>query len=146
VTGVEEQPGSAGRRGVGTVNHCIHGQDAVIEEVLDWRPYDYVTYRSQLPIPGTPPIVNTFAFEPDDAGGTNLVLRFGRPRSAKHRAILEPILPGLDGSIEHGLAALRLAIDADSASREAAGGIAAPEPPVPESAGRYLSEPVSRTA
>ena len=146
VTGVEEQPGSAGRRGVGTVNHCIHGQDAVIEEVLDWRPYDYVTYRSQLPIPGTPPIVNTFAFEPDDAGGTNLELRFARPRSAKHRAILEPILPGLDGSIEHGLAALRLAIDADSASREAAGGIAAPEPPVPESAGRYLSEPVSRTA
>jgi len=93
-----------------------------------------------------PPIVNTFVFEPDDAGGTRLELRFARPRSAKHRAILEPVLPGVDVSIEHGLAALRTAIDADSASREAAGGIAASEPAVPESAGRYLSEPVSRTA
>jgi hypothetical protein len=26
-----------GRRGVGTVNHCMHGPHAVIEEVLDWR-------------------------------------------------------------------------------------------------------------
>ena len=33
-----------------------------------------------------------------------------------------------------------------AASRDAAGGIAAPEPPVPESAGRYLSEPISGTA
>jgi uncharacterized protein YndB with AHSA1/START domain len=146
VVGVEEKPGTAGRRGVGTVNHCIHGQDAVVEEVLDWRPYEYVTYRSQLPIAGVPPIVNSFVLEPDDDRGTNLEVRFGRPRSAKHRAILEPLLPGLDESIEHGLAALRSAIDAESASREAAGRIAAPEPAVPESAGRYLSEPISGTA
>src|SRR5438309_1451159 len=35
----------SGRRGVGTVNHCMHGPHAIIEEVLDWRPvrlpYDF---------------------------------------------------------------------------------------------------------
>jgi hypothetical protein len=32
-----------GRRGAGTQNHCFHGKDAVIEDVIDWRPFDYVT-------------------------------------------------------------------------------------------------------
>ena len=146
VIGVDEQPGIAGRRGVGTINHCIHGKDAVVEEVLDWRPYDYVTYRSQLPIAGVPPIVNSFVLEPDGTGGTSLELRFARPRSAKQRAILEPLLPGLDESIEHGLAALRSAIDADSALRSVDGDGAAPEPSVPVSASRNLTEPIPRTA
>jgi hypothetical protein len=26
------------RRGIGTENHCMHGKDAIVEEVLDWRP------------------------------------------------------------------------------------------------------------
>jgi uncharacterized protein YndB with AHSA1/START domain len=33
-----------GRRGVGTVNHCMHGPHAIIEEVLDWRPFDYLAF------------------------------------------------------------------------------------------------------
>ena len=33
----------SGRRGVGTTNHCMHGAHAIIEEVLDWRPFDYLT-------------------------------------------------------------------------------------------------------
>ncbi len=40
-----------GRRGVGTTNHCIHGAHAIIEEVLDWRPFDYMTMATLLPIP-----------------------------------------------------------------------------------------------
>jgi hypothetical protein len=62
VTGIAEETGVAGRRGVGTVTHCVHGPTAIVEEVLDWRPYDYVTYRSQFPVPGSQPIVDTFAF------------------------------------------------------------------------------------
>jgi uncharacterized protein YndB with AHSA1/START domain len=146
VVGVEEQPGTAGRRGVGTVNHCIHGKDAVVEEVLDWRPYEYVTYRSQLPIAGVPPIVNSFAFEPDGTGGTRLELRFGKPRSAKHRSILEPLLPGLDDSIEHGFSTLRSAVEADISERPAGAGDALPEPPLPDSPGRNFTEPIGRTA
>jgi hypothetical protein len=55
------RPGrSAGRRGTGTVNHCIHGKDVIIEEVLDWQPYEHVSYRTLLPIPNVPKLVNTF--------------------------------------------------------------------------------------
>ena len=27
-----------GRRGAGTQNHCLHGKDAIIEDILDWLP------------------------------------------------------------------------------------------------------------
>ena len=50
----------AGRRGVGTTNHCVHGKDAIVEEILDWRPYDYCTHRSQMPIPGAPEVKTTY--------------------------------------------------------------------------------------
>jgi hypothetical protein len=33
-----------GRNGVGARNHCIHGKDvAMIENVLDWKPFNYIT-------------------------------------------------------------------------------------------------------
>lgn len=34
-----------GRRGVGTINHCMHGPDVIIEHVADWRPFSYITLR-----------------------------------------------------------------------------------------------------
>jgi uncharacterized protein YndB with AHSA1/START domain len=34
-----------GRRGVGTVNHCMHGPDVIVEHVADWRPFSYITLR-----------------------------------------------------------------------------------------------------
>jgi hypothetical protein len=37
------------RRGVGTKNHCVHGDGEVLEEVLDWRPPDYWTTRFEIP-------------------------------------------------------------------------------------------------
>ena len=52
-----------GRRGAGTQNHCMHGKDAIIEDILDWRPFDYVTLTALLPIPGAPKILMTYAFE-----------------------------------------------------------------------------------
>ena len=49
------------RRGVGTKNHCMHGKDAIIEELLDWRPFDYFTVSTLLPMPGAPKVVMTCA-------------------------------------------------------------------------------------
>lgn len=43
-----------GRRGAGTTNHCVHGEDTIIEEVLDWHPPEYLTSRYQMPMPGAP--------------------------------------------------------------------------------------------
>lgn len=38
-----------GRPGVGTTNHCVHGKDAILEEILDWQPFDTLTLRSVSP-------------------------------------------------------------------------------------------------
>ena len=38
VTEVAVEGATGGRRGPGSANHCMHGKDAVIEEILDWRP------------------------------------------------------------------------------------------------------------
>jgi uncharacterized protein YndB with AHSA1/START domain len=146
VTAVEEHAAATGRRGAGTVNHCMHGKDAIIEEVLDWQPYDYVTLRTQLPMPGVPPLVNSFLFADDGDGGTRLEMRIARPKSAKARAIATELLPGLDQSIDAGFAALGPAIEMEMAAREATRTGAPPEPELPASAGRNVSEPIGRSA
>lgn len=146
VIGVDERPAIAGRRGVGTVNHCIHGADAVIEEVLDWRPYDYVTYRSKLPAPGVPPLVSSYVFEEDGAGNTRLELRFSPPKPAKLRPIFEAMIPALDEMMNDGIASLTAAIAEDAAARGAETVDAPPEPVVAASAGRNFSQPIARTA
>jgi uncharacterized protein YndB with AHSA1/START domain len=138
-TGIEMVDGTAGRRGVGTVNHCVHGKDTIVEEVLDWQPVDYVTYRTQLPAPGVPKLVNSFVLSDAGDGRTMVEMRFGRPRSAKDRAIAERLLPALDLSIQSGLAALTPLIEASAAEARAA---AAGEPDVPAGLARNVSQPI----
>jgi len=36
-------PMTEGRRGIGSVNHCMHGPDVTIEHIADWTPYAYIT-------------------------------------------------------------------------------------------------------
>ena len=43
-----------GRRGAGTQNHCMHGKDAIIEDILEWRPFDSITLTTLLPVPDAP--------------------------------------------------------------------------------------------
>ena len=50
------------RRGVGTVNHCMHGKDVLIEEILDWHPTDHLTLTTLLPVPNSPKILMTYVF------------------------------------------------------------------------------------
>lgn len=135
VTAVIQEAGPAGRQGIGTVNHCIHGKDAVIEEILDWQPYEHVTYRSLLPIPNVPKLVDTFAFQDLGDGRTRVEIRLGRPRSAKDRAIAEGLLPMLDETFRHALAALAPLLPAEMA---AAPVDQPPEPDLPVSRGRNL--------
>jgi hypothetical protein len=54
-----------GRRGVGTTNHCMHGKDAAIEEIVDWRPYDYLTEWTTMGTPmGPVRFLSTVEFDP----------------------------------------------------------------------------------
>ncbi len=94
VTGVTVEGASGGRRGPGSSNHCQHGPDAVVEEILDWRPYDYVTDRTTVATPSGPVrFPHTIEFEPT-ADGTTIHMRFAMPATAREKvaakAIAEP--------------------------------------------------------
>jgi uncharacterized protein YndB with AHSA1/START domain len=133
---------SSGRRGVGTTNHCVHGKDAVVEEVLDWRPPEYFTINSLLPVPNVPKIRSTDTLV-ETAAGTRVTMAFERPRSAKDRAIVEAVLPQFEPAIRAGIDALVPLLRAEMARRSAED--ATPEPAVPVSAGRFRTEPVDST-
>jgi len=143
-TGITMVDGTAGRRGVGTVNHCVHGKDTFVEEVLDWQPIDYLTLQTQLPGP-VPKLVNSFVLVDLEDGRTRIEMRVARPRAAKDRAIAEQMLPMLDVSITEGLKALRPLIeDAAAEARSAATGIE--EPDLPPGQARNLREPIAAGA
>ena len=93
---VESSP--IGRRGAGTTNHCMHGEDAIVEEILDWRPFDYLTVRSAMPDPSVPKVVMTDRFLPLADGGTRVEVRIGKPRP-RDRVAFEALLPLLDEMI-----------------------------------------------
>jgi hypothetical protein len=136
-----ETDAEGGRFGVGTVNHCIHGKDAVIEEILDWRPFHYYTDRSTMPQPGVPPFVATMEFAATDAG-THLEYRLAKPRSLRQRVVLTAIAPMMKKAIAEGIEAMGPLIAADLEARATRGDDAPPEPAGPSSEGRHLSEPV----
>lgn len=122
------QDAAGNRRAVGTTNHCMHGKDAIIEEVLDWRPFDYFTMRSTIGTPVGPlKVLGTFELEPT-ATGTRVHVRFGKPRSAKDRAALVPMMPVFQGMVDAGAAAIRTLVATEARARATA---AAAEPSLP---------------
>jgi hypothetical protein len=129
------------RYGPGTTNHCMHGKDAIVEEILDWRPFDYVTDRSKMPQPGIPPFVTTMEFQPT-ATGTRVVYRLAKPRGLKDRAVLTAVAPMMRKAIVDGIGRLRPLIEADLAERAARSATEPVEPALRPSEGRHVREPV----
>jgi len=37
-----------GRTGAGARNHCAHGKELLVETILDWRPFEYVTTEQEV--------------------------------------------------------------------------------------------------
>ncbi|MGH3338070.1 MAG: DUF2652 domain-containing protein, partial [Propionibacteriaceae bacterium] len=127
VTGVEVIA-TANRRGVGATNHCMHGKNAVVEEILDWRPYDYFTYRGTLPTPmASVRFLATTEFEPTP-GGTILHQRFAAPKTPKERAIMEQMLPWIAEAVRTSTSHLTELLDEELERR---GRDATEEPPLP---------------
>jgi class 3 adenylate cyclase len=116
------------RRGVGAANHCMHGRRASVEELLDWRPYDYFTIRNTVPTPiGPVAFLQTTEFEPTPSG-TTLHMRFAAPRTRKERAMVRLMKPLLDRAMRAANARLIEQLDAEFERRV---GDAAGEPDVP---------------
>lgn len=127
---------ASGRRGPGTINHCLHGRDAIIQEVLDWRPNELLTTRSEMPMPGAPKIIMTDRLSPIGGGGTRVDVRLAKPKP-RDRGKFEEMSEHLIGMI----------MEAGGKLRQVSEGLmvaapAAPEPALPRSAGRFASEPV----
>jgi hypothetical protein len=93
VTDVLLADSTGNRRGVGATIHCMHGAEAVVEEILDWRPYDYWSNRSTINTPAGPmKMLATVELEPT-ASGTTIHFRYAAPKAPKERAILQELLP-----------------------------------------------------
>ena len=97
---------SGGRRGVGTTNHCVHGDGATIQEILDWRPYDYLTIRNVVP-----DVASWVAMEElvpvDDGAGTQVRIRIERPKRARDRAAVEAVHDFIEDTYRQSLVQLR---------------------------------------
>jgi uncharacterized protein YndB with AHSA1/START domain len=128
-TAIEQETTAGGRRGVGMVNHCVHGADAIIEEIIDWRPYDYYTDRSKMFRDG-PTVLSTVELEPTPTG-TIVHLRFGRPQKAKDRALLEAMASGLGDGLRASLALLGSGAETEMSTMMADRS----EPPLPQRSG-----------
>ena len=105
----------------------MHGKDAVIEEILDWRPYDYLTEMTTMGTPmGPVKFATTIELEPTPAG-TVVHFRFAPPKSAKELAIMREMAPMMAGMFEHHGATLAAQLEAELGARAVGAG----EPALP---------------
>jgi uncharacterized protein YndB with AHSA1/START domain len=118
---------NGGRRGIGTTNHCMHGPHAIIEEILDWRPFNYLTLSTLVPVPKAPRIIMTYAFSATPDDGTRVELRVARPRP-RDRAFVEHVGEEFQKTITGEVAALRLMIEGQDVSPSAVEEPALPAP------------------
>jgi uncharacterized protein YndB with AHSA1/START domain len=117
VTEVAVEGDAGGRRGIGSSNHCMHGKDAVIEEILDWRPYDYVTDRTILATPEGPlRVLHTIELEPT-ATGTTIHMRFAPPKAKREMPLMEKIGPAYAHALEAQAPELIAQLNAELAAR-----------------------------
>jgi Protein of unknown function (DUF2652)/Polyketide cyclase / dehydrase and lipid transport len=117
VTDVLLAESAGNRRGVGATIHCMHGAEAVIEEILDWRPYDYWTNRSTINTPGGPMrMLATVELEPT-ASGTTIHFRYAAPKAAKERAFLQEMLPVYEQMFAASSTAMVSQLEAELAER-----------------------------
>ena len=134
-TAIEVQPGTGGRRTTGTITHCAHGEAMVIEEILDYRPNDYLTLGSTNPMLPVK-MVMTFELEPTRTG-THLSFRVERPRKPEHMAALEQFGTHLGEALT---AAYQLmGTQASAEARDLASGPAEPALPQMRNADGFLA-------
>jgi hypothetical protein len=90
-----------GRQRAGVTNHCVHGADVMIEQIVDWRPFDY--YTTSYDLPGVGPARLTTQLEPRADDSTAVTLRgegFEGERLVAWEQISEFMLTAIDASID----------------------------------------------
>jgi hypothetical protein len=118
VTEVTVEGAAGGRRGPGSSNHCMHGRDAVVEEILDWRPYDYVTDRTVIETPnGALKFTHTIEFEPT-SDGTAIHIRYAPPRARNQREAAAQVAAAYGAAVRSALPRLVEQLEARTVGAE----------------------------
>ena len=114
----------------------MHGKDAIVEVVLAWRPFDYFTVNTLLPIPDAPRIMLTHAFQDRTNGATHIEMRVAKPKP-KDKAFVDQAGAKFKENITKAIGNLRLMLEEKQASLSVID-----EPPLIASSERFLTEPV----
>ncbi|HEY3019905.1 MAG TPA: DUF2652 domain-containing protein [Solirubrobacteraceae bacterium] len=77
-----------GARGVGTEAHCVHGKTTIRQEIVDWKPYRYFSFRERNPAGR---MLWTVELEPVEEAGTRLRWLIARSAAARQRLLLAVI-------------------------------------------------------
>ena len=110
VTSVTVQT-AGGRRGPGSSNHCMHGKDAVVEEILDWRPYDYVTDLTVVQTPAGPvKFTHTIELEATTKG-TTVHMRYALPKVRRERTLAAQVADAYGAALRSSLPELCRQLD-----------------------------------
>jgi hypothetical protein len=117
----------------------MHGKDAIVEEVLDWRPFDYFTVSTLLPIPGAPKIMLTHAFQDRTGGATHIEMRVAKPKP-KDQAFVDQAGAKFKENITRAIGNLRPMVEDRQTSLPVVD-----EPPLIASSERFLTGPVKST-
>lgn len=75
----EDERNARGRNGIGGTSHCTHALGGAMREVVDWRPYNYVTQRGRMRYLGgfvmAGRMTETIELTPTEDGGTRVHYR-----------------------------------------------------------------------
>jgi uncharacterized protein YndB with AHSA1/START domain len=107
-----------GRRAAGTRNHCVHGKNVVLEEILDWRPFDYYTVEVKPPMPVLKPFRMTFELE-DTPDGTRVTEHHAPGPGFGQRLAFSMVMRMMAGNFRQAEESLRRAVAAAAGEHEA---------------------------
>ncbi|MCA1726617.1 MAG: DUF2652 domain-containing protein [Actinobacteria bacterium] len=105
-----EQENPDGVPGVGTTNHCVHGEFAVKEEVLDWKPFRYYTERKT--VSGAMRMIVTSELEALPDGGTRVHWR-GKLVQPQDAEALRQMAPMMQGVFDQGAVTMARLLEAE---------------------------------
>jgi len=119
-----DQRNPAGIRGVGTINHCVHGTTTIDEEILDWKPFRYFTFRGAWGLGigrQMGGLLFTVELSPTrDGSGTHIAWRMEAGRGFKQRMLVRAYgaqLRSLIHTITENLTQLLMQAQAEAAER-----------------------------
>lgn len=106
------------RVGEGSVFQCYHGDRAVPQIILEWRPFERLVYKQANPVPGPISYIHIdLRLQPSEQG-TDFTCRLARPTGAAwQRGLAHVVYRAMRPSIRRNIEAFGREIELDAAGR-----------------------------